>query len=139
MPEEDPAPTPELDEQLVHDLVALSNRKLDAKREKEDMDLEEARLVKELQALQVKSAPIVEGLIGTVVTGKTVAYDLDELLVVDPDLYAAVTKTSIDSDRWKKAEKMGLVTDAVRARAVRTKPNKPYILFGSPAEETSDE
>lgn len=139
MPEEEPAPTPELDEQLIHDLIVLNNRKLDAKREKEDMDLEEARLVKELQARQVKSAPIVEGLTGTVVTGKTVTYDLVVLEETDPELFKVVTKTSIDSDRWKKAEKLGLVTDEVRARAVRSKPNKPYILFGSPAEETSDE
>lgn len=144
----DPEPDPTGDsmedrEALASDLNHLNELKLRKSEIEKEIEDWQATLVKDLNADQLTEVEFYDTagrpLKATVVTGTTRTLDLEALVEMDSSLADAVSKRVVDNERWKKAEKMGLLSQPKYQQLIHTKPKRPYILFTAPLEETTDE
>jgi len=126
---------------LIEDLARLDGLKRARTELENEIDYLQAGIAKDMQAVKLTELELTdtEGrpLKATVVTGSTRTLDLKALAEMDESLANAVSKRVVDTERWKKAEAMGLLTQPKFAQLVITKPKRPYILFSAPTEETT--
>jgi hypothetical protein len=127
---------------FADDLARLDGLKRAKAELENEIDYLQASIAKDMQAEQISEIEFNdhEGrpIKATVVTGTTRTLDLAALAEMDESLANAVSKRVVDTERWKKAEAMGLLSQAKFTNLVRVKPKKPYILFTAPMEETED-
>lgn len=128
---------------LISDLGHLADLKLRKAEIEKAIEDWQASLVKEMDADKLSELEFTDSagrpVRATVVRSTTRTIDLAALAEMDELLANAVSKRVVDKERWDKAERMGLLSQPKFANLVQVRPKKPYILFGSPEKETTDE